>query len=61
MEAWFKAARKVCPEIPNPEKTDWQIIQQEATKDSIFIIYDLANTVGDRCKVTVNRKIPLIG
>lgn len=61
LEAWFKAARKVIPEIPNPEKTDWQIIQQEATRDSIHIIYDLANSIGDRCKLTINRKVPLIG
>lgn len=61
IEAWFKAARKVLVEIPNPERTDWQIIQAEATRDSIYIIYELANSIGERCKVTINRKVPLIG
>lgn len=61
LEAWFKAARKVLPEIPNPQMTDWQIFSEEATRDSITIIYDMHNTIGERCKVVINRKVPLIG
>lgn len=61
LEAWFKEARKVIPEIPNPKNTDWQIYEEEATRDSIHIIYLLSNTVGERCKVVINRKVPLIG
>ena len=61
LEAWFKAARKMIPEIPDPKKTDWIIYNEEATRDSVYIIYEMSNTVGERCKVTINRKIPLIG
>jgi hypothetical protein len=61
MEAWYKAARKVIPEIPNVKDTDWQILSEEATKDARWIIYDLANSVGDRAKVLIDRTVPLIG
>ena len=61
LEAWFKAARKMIPEIPDPSKTDWIIFHEEASRDAIMITYELQNTVGDRCKVEINRKVPLIG
>lgn len=61
MSAWFKAARKVIPEIPNPEQTDWQITCEHATSDAKFITFELANSVGDRCSVIIDRSISLIG
>lgn len=59
LEAWFKEIRKVIPEIPDPRKTDWQITHQEV-KDK-WINYELHNSIGQRCYITVNREIPHIG
>lgn len=61
MEAWFKSARKIIPEIPDPTKTDWIITAESATNDARFITYELANTVGERCHIVIDRTIPLIG
>lgn len=60
MEAWFKSARKIIPEIPDPTKTDWIITTEHATTDARYITYELANTIGDRCSVIIDRSIPLI-
>lgn len=61
LEAYFKAARKVIPEIPNPKDTDWQIFKEEASRDSRWIVYELSNSVGERAKVVIDRTVPLIG
>lgn len=61
MDAWFKAARKVIPEIPNPDQTDWQITCEHATVDAKYITFEMANSVGDRCSVIIDRTIGLIG
>jgi hypothetical protein len=59
LEAWFKEIRKVIPEIPNPKKTDWQITAQTADLNTITFI--LCNSIGERCSIQVDRKIPHIG
>ena len=61
MEAWFKAARKVMPEIPDPTKTDWIITHEEASRDAKYITFELSNTVGERGHLLIDRTIPLIG
>lgn len=61
LDAWFKEARKVIPEIPDPTRTDWTITHEEASKDAKFITFELSNTVGERCKLIIDRTIPLIG
>jgi hypothetical protein len=61
LEAWFAAARKVIPEVPNPKQTDWFVHHEEASRDATWIVYDLQNTVGEKARLTINRKVPLIG
>lgn len=59
IEAWFKQARKLIPEIPNPEQTDWQITHQDATVK--WINFEMHNSVGERCYVVIDRTQPFIG
>lgn len=61
MQQWFRAARKVIPEIPNPEQTDWQITNEYADNNAKFISFEMHNTVGGKCVVTIDRKVPFIG
>lgn len=57
--AWFKAARKVIPEIPDPEKTDWQITSTQI--DTRWIRYTLHNSVGESATVLIDRQVPGLG
>lgn len=59
IEAWFKEARKMIPEIPNPKDTDWIITHQQA--DVKWVRYDLVNSVGEKCQVVIDRTQPFIG
>ncbi len=54
MDAWYKAARRVIPEIPDTEDSDWLITEQHATTQSI--IWELHDSVGNKCAVTIDRK-----
>lgn len=59
MQAWFKAVRKMIPEVPNPEQTDWQITQEYA--DLQWIKFEMHNSIGERCHIVIDRKQPFIG
>lgn len=59
MDAWFKQTRKFIPELPNPKKTDWQIVNQEA--DYQWIRFELRNSLGEECKVVIDRRAPFLG
>lgn len=59
MEAWFKAARKLIPEIPDPKNSDWMISHEHA--EIKWIRFELHNTVQERCYVVIDRMVPLIG
>lgn len=61
MSAWFKAARKVIPEIPDPKNSDWIIYHEEASRDAKHIHFEMQNTVGERCSIIIDRTISLIG
>lgn len=59
IEAWFKQARKMIPEIPSPENSDWQITHQEASVQ--WIKYEMHNSIGERCYVIIDRNQPFMG
>lgn len=59
MEAWFKEARKMIPQIPNPKETDWIISHETATIK--YVRFDMVNTVGEKCQVVIDRTQPFIG
>jgi hypothetical protein len=59
MEAWFKQLRKTIPEIPNPKDTDWQKYHEEA--DINWIKISMHNSVGEKCHIVVDRRVPFIG
>lgn len=59
MHHWFKEARKVIPEIPNPKQTDWIIAHEEA--DLRWVKFELANSVGERCFIVIDRTTASMG
>ncbi|TXH42027.1 MAG: hypothetical protein E6Q97_36420 [Desulfurellales bacterium] len=59
IDAWFKAARSVIPEIPNPKDTDWSIFNHSASPD--YIRFDMFNSIGERCYIIIARRHPAIG
>jgi hypothetical protein len=59
MDAWFKQARKTIPEIPNPKQTDWQIYSQDA--DINWVKFSMHNSVGEKCHIVIDRRVPFIG
>lgn len=59
MDAWFKQLRKSIPEIPDPKKTDWQTYYQDA--DLNYIKFSMSNSVGEKCHIVVDRRVPFIG
>lgn len=59
MEAWFKATRKMIPEIPDPKQTDFQIVSELATINHIR--FDLRNSIGEYCRILIDRRKSHIG
>lgn len=53
LDAWYKAARKAIPQIPDIKNSDWFPYQQGASLDRIA--YELHNPIGERCYVTIER------
>lgn len=51
---WFKAARKVIPEIPNPGVDGWIIEHQDANTD--WIRYDLRSPIHGKANVVIMRQ-----
>lgn len=56
---WFKGARKVIPEIPDPKGVEWHIERQEANTD--YITFHLRSREGLRVYVVILRKVDLVG
>lgn len=59
MEGWFKATRKMIPEVPNPKETDFQIVHEEANIRAIR--FDLRNSIGESCRILIDRRKSFIG
>lgn len=56
LKYWIRAARKVIPEIPNPEKDSaWYIETQDANTD--YIRFDLRSREGIRVYVVILRQV----
>lgn len=61
LEYWWKACRKVIPQIPDPKAGEWEIIHTHTTVD--YIRFSLVK-VGDferRCYVVVDRVADSLG
>lgn len=58
IEEWFKQARRVIPEIPDPKKSDWFIKTHYVTGN--YLTFEMLNSIGERCAVTVLRSVPHI-
>lgn len=56
---WFKEARKVIPTIPNPETSDWRIV--ETTIEVRWITFTLVNSVNERARIIIDRTKPALG
>jgi hypothetical protein len=52
--SWLKTARKVIPQIPNPEQSDWFISQEVITLETVCL--ELKNSIGLRCSVIIERR-----
>lgn len=52
--SWLKTARKVIPQIPNPEDSDWYISQELITLETVAL--ELRNSIGAQCAVIIERK-----
>lgn len=61
MEGWFKATRKMIPQIPNPKDSDWIITHEFADTKAQWIKFELVNSIGEKCQVIIDRKVPFIG
>lgn len=57
--AWLREARKVIPEIPNVEKTDWRILSMDVSLHKLH--FELVNSLGTRATITIDRKVPGFG
>jgi hypothetical protein len=54
LDHWFKEARKAIPEIPNIERTDWQVFDTIVTQ--VYVIYELQDSVGNKAAVVIERR-----
>lgn len=52
--SWLKTARKVIPQIPNPEDSDWYISNELITLETVAL--ELKNSIGSQCAVIIERK-----
>lgn len=56
MKEWFRAARKVIPEIPNPRTDPWVISFEHA--EVKWIKFELTNHEGYRVHLVIDRTAP---
>lgn len=59
IEAWFRGARKVIPEIPETGNGQWYMTYQEATMD--WVRFDLTHKSGKKKNVVILRHIGHLG
>ena len=52
-QAWIREIRKVIPEMPDPDTTDWMVTNFDPTLDIILI--EMVNMIGEKCRVGVLR------
>lgn len=59
IEAWFKEARKIIPQIPNPKDSDWQVsnFDHAVSEDGRWIKFEMFNSVGERCHIVIDRSV----
>ena len=53
LENWLLTARKVIPEIPNIERTDWYIWDSWVNVDTI--VFELRDSIGNKAAVVIDR------
>lgn len=53
-ESWVTAIRKSIPEVPDVRRTDWCV--QVFDPSTAIILIELVNSVGERCRIAVDRK-----
>lgn len=59
IENWFKDARKVIPEIPDPKVTDWFLKTSHAHPD--YVKFEIVNSIGEQGTVFIDRTYKTIG
>lgn len=59
LEAWFKQARKVIPQIPDAPNGLWNITHQSASIK--WISFELETPQGERCYVIIDRQRSALG
>lgn len=58
ISAWFRQARRVLPEIPNPSDSDWRLVNEEATLKEVT--FELVDTFGDKRTVLIRRDLNMV-
>jgi hypothetical protein len=53
-ESWLTSARKAIPTVPDPQKTDWRVVQFDTSLDIVMI--ELQNRAGQKCRLGILRE-----
>jgi hypothetical protein len=59
VQHWYKAARKVIPELPDIRKTDWYIFSEGISRQ--YIHFELRNAKDEKRHLVIDRQAPAIG
>jgi hypothetical protein len=59
INAWYKQARTVIPQLPDLKRSDWQIFHHNASTGRIYI--EIRNSVDERAYLVIDRTVPAIG
>jgi len=59
MDAWYKEARSVIPEIPDLKKTDWRVLNQDA--NLTYVKFLIGNTTGATAMLEIDRTTSSFG
>lgn len=57
--AWLKEARKVIPTIPDPDKSDWRLVDVKI--EVKWIVMEMVNSVNERARILIDRTKPALG
>lgn len=58
IKAWFRQARRIIPEIPNPQDSNWRLVSEDATFTEVT--FELADTFGDKRTVLIRRDLNMV-
>lgn len=58
LAVWLREARKVIPQIPKIEDSDWMVWEEIVTEGTI--IFHLRDSVGNKCSVAIDRKYDIV-